>query len=228
MRRSYMLIPALLLVSAAASAEITSTVTLATEYDFRGLTQTDEDPALQLSLDYSDANGWYIGAWATNVDYPGFDGSVELDLYTGFAGETESGLGWDVGFIYYAFPGSDNTATKEKIEGFPEIYGTLSHGIFSGTLWYSNDYEGTSENAFYLEGNAAIPLPRDLSLNLHAGYAFGDYWSDVDGDEYWNYSAGIGYRLDQFDLELKYVATDRDDSDDRFIFSVSTTFPWKR
>jgi uncharacterized protein (TIGR02001 family) len=228
MRRSYTLIPALLMVSAVASAEITSTVTLTSDYDFRGLTQTDEDPALQLSLDYSNDSGWYAGAWASNVDYPGYDGSVELDLYTGFTGETEAGLGWDVGFIYYAFPSSDNTATEEKIEGFPEIYGTLSQGIFSGTLWYSNDFEGTGENAFYLEGNAGIPLPRDLTLNLHAGYSFGDYWSDVDGDKYFNYSAGLAYTLNQFDLELKYVASDRDDADDRLIFSVSTTFPWSR
>jgi uncharacterized protein (TIGR02001 family) len=226
MRCTPIFIPALLLLSAAASAEVTSTVTLTSDYDFRGFTQTDEDPALQASIDYANESGWYAGAWASNIDFPGYDGSVELDLYTGFAGETDAGLGWDVGFIYYAFPSSDATETEDKIEGFPEIYGKVSHGIFSGALWYSNDFGGSDENALYLEGEAGIPLPKDLSLNLHAGYSFGEYWDDVDGDKYFDYSVGVGYTLEQFELELAYVDTDRDDLDDRIIFSVSTTFPW--
>lgn len=228
MRCSYTFIPALLLVSAVASAEVTSTVTLTSDYDFRGLTQTDEDPALQASIDYAAEGGWYVGAWASNVDFPGYDGSLEVDLYTGFAGETDAGLGWDVGFVYYAYPSSDNTDTEEKLEGFPEIYGKISHGIFSGALWYSNDFGGSDESAMYLEGNVGIPLPRDFSLNLHAGYSFGDYWDDVEEDKYIDYSIGVGYTFQQFELGLAYVDTDIDGLDERVIFTVSTTFPWAR
>lgn len=228
MRCSHTLIPALLLVSAAASAEVTSTVTLTSDYDFRGLTQTDEDPALQASIDYAAEGGWYVGAWASNVDFPGYDGSLEVDFYTGFAGETDAGLGWDVGLVYYAYPSSDNTATESKLESFPEIYGKLSHGIFSGALWYSNDFGGSDENAMYLEGNADIPLPQNFSVNLHVGYSFGDYWDDVEGDKYIDYRVGVGYTLNQFDLQLAYVDTDIDGLDDRVIFTVSTTFPWSR
>ena len=82
-----------LLGSGLANAEISSTWTLTSDYDWRGLTQTDEDPALQASIDWADESGWYIGAWASNVDFGPGDPSYEVDLYTGFSGGDEDGLG---------------------------------------------------------------------------------------------------------------------------------------
>ena len=218
----------LLSASVAAHAEISSTWTLTSDYDFRGITQTDEDPALQASFDYSNESGWYVGAWGSNVDFPGYDGSVELDLYTGFSGGEEDGLGWDVGLVWYTYPGSDSSDTEDKLADFPEIYGGVTYGIWSGKLWYSNDFGGTDEGSIYLDGGVDIPLPRDLSLAIHAGYSDGDGIEASYGvSNYFDYSVGIGYTLNNFNLSLKYVDTDIDDADtDRVIFTVSTTLPW--
>src|SRR5262245_30541635 len=105
---------ALSMGAAAAHAGVTSTWTLASDYDFRGITQTAGDPAVQASLDYAHDSGWYLGGWASNVDFcaPGattcLDADYELDLYTGFTGSMgEGGLGWDVGLIYYTYEKSD-------------------------------------------------------------------------------------------------------------------------
>ena len=218
----------LLSASASVHAQISSTWALTSDYDFRGITQTDEDPALQASFDYANESGWYVGAWASNVDFPGYDGSVELDLYTGFSGGEEDGLGWDVGLVWYTYPGSDSSDTEDKIADFPEIYAGITHGIWSGKLWYSNDFGGTDESSIYLDGGIDIPLPRDLSLAIHAGYSDGDGISASYGvSNYFDYSIGIGYTLDNFNLSLKYVDTDIDDANtDRVIFTVSTTLPW--
>lgn len=219
--RNLRILAALGLLSAAgaANAELSSTWTLTSDYDFRGLTQTEEDPALQASIDWADDSGWYVGAWASNVDFGAGDPSYEVDLYTGFSGGAEDGLGWDVGIVYYAYP-------EESDFNFPEIYGGLSYGMFSGKVWYSNDFGGADEDAIYVQGDAAVPLPANFTLDLHAGYSFGDYW-DNDSAEYMDYSVGVGYTLSKFDLSLKYVDTDIDDADtDRVIFTVSTTLPW--
>jgi uncharacterized protein (TIGR02001 family) len=78
--------------AATASAGVSSTWTLASDYDFRGITQTAQDPARQASLDYAHDSGWYVGGWASNVDFCAqgatgcLDADYELDLYTGFAG----------------------------------------------------------------------------------------------------------------------------------------------
>lgn len=230
--RNLRIVAALGLLAAvgAANAEVSSTVTLTNDYDFRGASQSAEDPALQASLDFSTDAGWYIGAWASNVDFGDADVDYEVDLYTGFAGGDEEGLGWDVGFVYYAYP-------DESDFNYPEIYGKLSYGMFSGGLFYSNDWVNSGESSLYLTGDVSVPLAENFSLLAHAGYSFGDYFEDVDS-EYFDYSVGVGYTAGNFELALKYVDTNLDDddfifSDDdvfntegRVIFTIATTFPW--
>jgi uncharacterized protein (TIGR02001 family) len=223
----------LLAAAAAAQAEVSSTWTLTNDYDFRGASQSAKDPAVQASIDYANESGWYLGAWASNVDFGSEAGiDYEVDLYTGFSGGDEEGLGWDVGFVYYAYP-------DESDANYPEIYGKISHGMFSGALFYSNDYVGSSENAIYVSGDVGVPIAdTGFSVTAHAGYSFGDFWDQGDGSEYIDWSIGGSYTVGNFDLALKWVDTTLDDSDfwfssddvnnteGRVIFTISTTFPW--
>jgi len=223
----------LLMASAtAAHAEVSGTVSAVSDYDFRGVSLSATDPALQGSIDWSGANGFYAGVWGSNIDYGnGVDGDIEIDVYAGFAGETAAGLGWDVGLVYYTYPGADD------ISDYPELYGALSYGSFEFKQWYSNDASGSDLDAWYTEGNASFELPANLGLNLHVGYNYGDAFDDVDS-EYVDYSIGVAYTLGHFDLELKWVDNDLSsgdplytkadpfNSEGRAIFSVATTFPW--
>ena len=94
-----------------------------------------------------------ISATTSDVDY-------EVDLYTGFSGGDEDGLGWDVGLVYYAYP-------DESDFNYPEIYGSLSYGWFKGKLWYSNDFGGDSIAARRRRSTsrgerATFPLPAEF------------------------------------------------------------------
>jgi uncharacterized protein (TIGR02001 family) len=229
----------------AANAGVTATVTAVSDYDFRGITQSAQDPALQASVDYAHDSGWYIGEWASNVDFgDGSDIDKELDLYTGFSGSTgEGGLAWDAGLIYYTYP-DDSDAN------YFEIYGSLAKDWFKGKLWYSNDFGGDLTDgdtpAWYIEGNGTFPIGESgFSVLVHAGYSFGDYWDDLKdvgiGDKYFDFSVGAGYTYKNFNFALKYVdGSDLKELDDtvltpddvfstepRIILSVATTFPWK-
>jgi uncharacterized protein (TIGR02001 family) len=238
MRLSQCVAAVLLLASGAvAHAEVTGTVTAVSDYDFRGISLSATDPALQGSIDWAGESGFYLGAWASNIDYgDDVDGDVEIDLYAGFASETEAGLGWDVGLVYYTYPGADD------ISDYPEIYGALSYKWFELKQWYSNDLSGSDEDGFYTEGNASFELPAGFGLNLHLGYNYGDAFDSPDpafkDSEYMDYAIGVAYTLSHFDLELKWVDNDMDNdayfyteddpfnTEGRVIFSVSTTFPW--
>jgi uncharacterized protein (TIGR02001 family) len=224
----------LLAAATAANAEISSTWTLTNDYDFRGITQSAKDPAVQASLDFATESGWYIGAWASNVDFgPDSDINYELDLYTGFSGGSEDGLGWDVGLVYYSYP-DDSDAN------YPEIYGKLNYGVFSGALFYSNDYVNSSESAEYISGDVNVPLQSNFSITAHAGYSFGAFWDQGEGSDYLDWSVGVGYTAGNFELALKWVDTTleegdfafvKDDvfnSEGRVVFSIATTFPWKK
>ncbi|WP_157994364.1 TorF family putative porin [Peristeroidobacter agariperforans] len=230
--RNFRILAALGLLGAAtvANAGVSSTWTLTNDYDFRGNSQSAKDPAVQGSVDYAADSGWYLGAWGSNVDFGAADVDLEVDLYTGFAGESEGGLGYDVGVVYYAYP-------DESDFNYFEAYGSVSKDWFKGKLWFSNDFGGDSTpgdtEGFYLEANGTFPLPQNFSVLAHVGYSWGDYW-DAIGDETIDYSLGVGYTINQFNLALKYVDTDtdavvRDDvfnNEGRVIFTIATTFPW--
>jgi uncharacterized protein (TIGR02001 family) len=219
----------LLTTAAAANAGVSSTWTLTNDYDFRGNTQSAKDPALQGSIDYAADNGWYVGAWASNVDFGGSEPDYEVDVYTGFTGGED--LVYDVGIVYYAYP-------QEGDFDYIEIYGSLAKDWFKGKLWYSNDFGGDATPGdtagWYAEANGTFPLPANFSILAHVGYSTGDFWDDIYGDDLLDYSIGVGYTAGKFNLALKYVDTDSDvqvtsdafNNEGRVVFTVATTFPW--
>ena len=48
---------------------LTGNVGLFSQYIFRGLTQTDRDPAVQGGFDYAHSSGLYLGTWASNISW---------------------------------------------------------------------------------------------------------------------------------------------------------------
>lgn len=225
----------LLGAAAAANAGLTSTWTVTNDYDFRGFTQTAKDPALQASLDYAMDNGFYAGAWLSNVTFadsahPGYRGNLERDFYVGFTNKFAEDWTYDVGIVDYTY--------NQHIFDYQEIYGSLAYSWFKAKAFYSPDFGGdtTSGNtpAEYIQLDATIPLPADFSVLLHAGHSWGDYWVE----NYNDYSAGVGYTLGKFSLALKYIDTDTTKSkgnritsdlfnnEGRVVFTASTTFPW--
>ena len=220
----------LLALGAAAHADVTGTVTVVSDYDFRGITQTAQDPALQGSIDWTGESGFYLGAWGSNVDFgDDVDVDVEVDLYGGFRGGED--ITWDVGIVYYTYmDGSEFN--------YPEIYASVGYKWFSGKLWYSDEFGGVDDDgsAYYIEANANVPIAETgLGATAHIGMSDGDYWDSVDG--YMDWSVGLTYTLGHFNLGLKYIdGSDLEEADGtpddvfsseaRAVFSVSTTFPW--
>jgi uncharacterized protein (TIGR02001 family) len=218
----------LLLTSGLAHAQLSSTWTLTNDYDFRGFSQSAKDPAIQGSLDYAFSQGFTLGAWASNVDFDN-DADVELDLYANYTGKISESAAWTAGLTWYLYPGSDD------VKDYPEIFVGFNWNAIQFKQWYSNDYLGLDESAWYTEGNATFPLPANFSLLAHVGYSWGDAWDDL-GGELFDYSLGVGYALGKFNLSLKWTGTDASgtqkitsdvgNNEGRVVFAVATTFPW--
>jgi len=227
----------LAMAAAANAGDFSSTVTAVSDYDFRGVSLSATDPALQASVDFAAENGFYAGAWVSNFDYgSSYDGDLELDLYGGFAGETGGGLGWDVGVVWYSYPGSSSSATKVKVYDYPEFYASISKGAFKLKQWYTDDYSGSNLDEMYTEVNASFELPSGFTLNLHTGYNYGDGIKASFGKEFLDYSAGVTHGLGHFTAGLKLTGTDLSgiykiksdefNSEARVVLSIATTFPW--
>ena len=230
MNKSRIAIAAALLAVAggASAAGFTVTPAVVSDYDFRGISQTEPDqdgdiaPAFQLGLNYGFENGIYVGAWGSNVDFGPGDPSAEIDAFAGFAGgDAAEGIGYDVGVMTYNYPSASDL-------NFVELYAGVSHGMFAGKLWYSPEFGGNSdESGFYAEGNLTYPLPANFSIIGHVGYNFGDFWKTY-SDEYLDYAVGVGYSISNFNLALKYIDNTNDFLKDgqKVVLSVSTTLPW--
>ena len=124
-------------------------VGLFSQYIFRGLTQTDRNPALQGNFDINHTSGLYLGMWGSNVSWlrdkygNATDGSVtsdstfyrsggnlEIDIYGGFKSEIgKTGLGIDIGALQYYYPGTERGRdTCFAKANTTEVYGALSYG----------------------------------------------------------------------------------------------------
>ena len=97
----HLVVPACLMLgfSPAALANLSSTVTLSSNYLFNGITLTEDDPALQPSLDWVSDSGWYVGTWGSNVSFVE-NTDREIDFYTGYY--TDLGNNWalDLGIAH--------------------------------------------------------------------------------------------------------------------------------
>ena len=173
-----------------ARAELSLNIGVASNYLFRGVTQTDDKAAIQGGIDYEAPSGFYIGTWASNVDFDG--AGYELDLYLGFATELDNGLGFDVGYLYYGYP----DASPDDI-AFGEIYGSISFGPFTGGLAYTihsdNDGDLFDSGDLYFHAGLEFELPADLALGLKLGYYDfkNDGKPDVGDANYWHIGASL-------------------------------------
>jgi uncharacterized protein (TIGR02001 family) len=219
----------LLAFAGAASAEISITPTLTSDYDFRGISQTSRDPAFQLGLTYTGETGMYFGLWGSNVDFDiepaaldPFGASTEIDVFAGYAGgDPEEGVGYDLGAIYYSYPNAGDG-------NFPEVYAGMSKGFFSAKIWYSWNFNASGDTAYYLDTNLNLPAAEGFSLVGHLGHSGGEYWTQAGGPgKYMDWSAGFAFEAKGATMTFKYV----DGSDlamnprnlGRFVFSISTT-----
>lgn len=218
-----------------------ATVTFATDYLFRGISLTSEDPAIQGSFDYSHSSGLYAGTWASNLSG---DTSIEVDAYAGFANEFgDSGIGYDVSVLHYMYPGDSGTSSD-----YTEFFGSLSYSYFTATIGYTSDipdfYDGATGSKdvdeIYYNLAFAYELPYGIGFNASVGYTDSDRHDQANkydnahlSDSYVDYSIGLTKPFAGFDWTLAYVGTnsDGDDfaagegtADDRFFASVSASF----
>ncbi len=152
--------------------EVSFNAALASDYRYRGISQTRLQPALQGGADYvNNPTGLYAGAWASTIKWTkdaGGGGSVEVDLYAGKRGALTSDISYDVGVLTYVYPSNGLAVSANTTE----IYSQLNYG--PAYVKYSHSTTNlfgfaNSKNSSYLDIGANIEIDSGLVLNLHAG-----------------------------------------------------------
>ena len=121
-------------------SKVSGSMTIVSDYRFRGFTQTNYGPALQGELSWEHRNGLYLANWNSNVAQDLYNGaSLETDFLGGLRGEWASlmGTGYDIGAIYYGYPKSgsnpaqNSLLTNNTAINNTEVYVGLSNGPLS-------------------------------------------------------------------------------------------------
>lgn len=201
--------------------EFSANVTLASEYIFRGVSLTDEDPAIQGAIDWSHDSGVYLGAWASNIELD--SGTIEIDYYGGYAGDLgDSGFSYDVGFVYYTYPGDENDGDYFEVAAkLGRDFGIVSTTVGAAYVPTGQDAYG-DEDAIYVWGDTEVPIPNTpVTAGFHLGYE--DFGSGVNKLDW---SAGLYATVEGLDLGIAYVDTDvdGDNSDARVLFTIGKSF----
>ena len=208
---------------------------LATDYVFRGISQTDKEPQVQVQFSATHDSGLYAGVWASNTDFGGPGNSMELDPFIGFSGSVgDTGWGYDVGYWHYTYPGSRSDFD------YGEFYaiGTYEVGqlSFSGSLWYAPDYFGDDffgdGSSLAYQGGAAYAFANGFSVSGTVGEQTFDQPSGLGDQDYTYWDIGVSKDWKGFNLDLRWHDTDGVKSDlaapyladGRLVFSVSRSF----
>ncbi len=183
-------------------------VSLVSDYRFRGLSLSDEDPAVQGTINLSHDSGFYVGTWASSIEDSPVFGHTEVDLYAGWNREIASGTSLDVGIAYYVYPNGEDAFGNSD---FAEPYAKLSHTLGPvkatvGTAYAWNQSAIGGADNLYLFGDVSAAIPSTpFTLKAHAGHTDG---SLAPSGEYLDWSLGADAVVGPVTLGIAYVDTD--------------------
>ena len=202
------------------------------EYNFRGIDQSNDMTAIQGGFDWLHASGIYVGTWASNVDFNDNDSVTEFDFYGGYAKEIQNGINLDLSMIGYTYPGayaSSNYDFYEYSFGLGKSIGPVS---FSTAINYSPEFFAKSGDATYWQGGLDYEF-QEIKISGHVGKQWVDLETTYGAPDYVDYSIGASYAWQGFDFIVAYVdtdvdagwnSTDQSGKEGRTIFGVSKSF----
>ena len=213
-----------------------ATVTGTTDYVFRGISQTNEGPAIQGSFDWSkdfmvsgQKVGLFAGVWASNVDFSdGDQAHIEIDYSGGIRTEV-NGIALEALAIYYNYPNTTDSRDYDYVEAGGKVGYDFKVVEVSGQFLWSPDFFGGIDDAYYFAGDVSVPLPYKFSIGAHLGRSEFD---NSNANDYTDWSVSISRPILGFDLSVAYIDTnlsdgecgDPDNCDARAVFTVSKSF----
>jgi len=198
--------------SVANAVEVTANVGATTDYIWRGGTQSSGDASFSGGLDANLGNGLAVGTWVGSLGASDDnDANYELDVYASYSFEI-SGVGVELGYIYYAYPGVADDASD-----FEDMYVSLGYGPASVSYYEMIDAESAALDATeetYISVDYELALPNDFTATLHYGNQEFDDGTPDDED------TSVSISKDAF----TFTVSDDEGDDTRAIVSYGLSF----
>lgn len=176
-----MIVMAMVISSGISSAaSVSGNMTLASDYIWRGMTQTKSEPSIMGGLDLAFDNGAYLGTFAAATNFG--NETMELDYYGGYAGEAR-GIGYDIGMVEVNYPGGTGDFTETYLG-----LDLMGIGLFFVEGDEFGDYMEISYGLNWGPGNVDLSYGdyEDSGTNILVGYNLevGDFTITVGYTDY--------------------------------------------
>lgn len=201
-----------------AESPLISNVGVASNYIWRGQTQSNDEAAVSGGIDYAHESGAYAGIWvsslsadSTRTDANGGPQQYEQDLYVGFGGKAGP-LSYDVSYIQYMYP-----VGNKVYADFAEVIVSLGYGpvkfTLAPTVSKESDPASTGqkyEDDMYMSISAEFEVKKDLMLGLvYGAYDVDEAPGTVNSSDYSHYQIS----LSKGDFVFAYDVKDPDTAD---------------
>lgn len=204
------------------------------DYRYRGISRSDESPAVQGGVQYNHSSGFFAGVDASSVDLNiDNDANVEAVLFGGLKTDYD-GIDVTGKLSYTAYPGGDDDLDYWELM----FTGGYDFDVFYGSLtWaFSPEFMNESGMSFYYGADLAAPLPigyGNFTAKAHLGFQFIEDENRY-AEDYIDWSMGIWYNWDTYgiDFGLQYIDTNIDDNNcleecgGRAVVSATKSFGW--
>lgn len=207
-----------------ARAETSSTIVVVSDYLFNGVSQTDERPALQVSLDWAGEDGIYAGLWGSNVKF-GEGTNLEADGYLGYSTTLTNTINIDIGVAQYSYHGESFSSDYN----YAETWLKVNYGHYAVNFWYAWDYFGTGAGHVIAMVTYTLPISDSFSVLASTDISTSldeQLWSWESNDkDYIHWRVGGQYQFKGLDFSLGIEGTDLDTyGDTTLLLTVSRTF----
>lgn len=223
---------------------ISGSVALASDYRFRGVSQSDQELAVQGGITITHGSGLYIGTWASNLGGWGTFGgaNMELDLIGGYKAKLSDNATLDAGLTWYVYPGgADKT---DFAEPYVKLTGTAGPATLTAGAayapkqealgkWYATGADaavgvytnpGAKDDNLYLWGDGALAITgTPITAKAHVGHSWGQDGLGPNATavsptgEYWDWSLGADATWHNLTLNVSYVGTDISNRDAAYL-----------
>ncbi len=212
---------------AAVASEFTGIASLTSEYIYRGLAQSDGNPAFQLGLDYEFDAGIFVGAWASTIDLQSAFGErdTELDFYLGYHYESEGPLSATLTVLRYTYPGQTGSHSYDYDE---VLVSTTWRERYSIELGYTDNLYGLGRIGRHWELRSEWPVAGAWVISAALGR---NDLSDIGVSRYLHWDVGASARFSRLVLDLRWYDNEQPDgfaasisAGSQFVVSLSAAF----
>ena len=184
----------------AADSPISWEIGVVSDYLFRAVSQTDENPTAQASLTWNLPAGFYVGSFASGVDFGAGSPDVEVDYFVGYGFDVSDKVNVDVLLNRYTYPGASDMAYNELVTT------TTLDETWKLNVSYTNDVWGSDTTGWYYGVGGEWGLPNDFSLSANVGRSvFND---SAVAQDYTDWGVGVSRSFGIANVSLGYYGAD--------------------